>query len=127
MTRLTFGFRLLAVLALVVSTQSALVVRVMFEARQEWIAEHLCENRNHPERKCNGMCFLRRQMQAHDHHGEDSGPTAVMPAPVFVALVLPAATVPPDHWRDSSAPTPAPLLAAACGAPEGVFHPPRLG
>ena len=119
--------RLVVVLALLVSTQGALFVRGLFEVRQEWIAEHLCENRNHPERECNGTCVLRRHMEAHDHHGEDGQTEAVLTAPVVLALLAPPTTVPPDRWRAAPTPTAGDELAPGGGAPDGIFRPPRRG
>ncbi|PAP78153.1 hypothetical protein [Rubrivirga marina] len=119
--------RLVLVLALLVSTQGALLVRGLFEVRQEWISEHLCENRNHPERECNGMCVLKRQMEEHSHHGDEGGTEAILTMPTVIALLAPEATVPPDRWRKATTPTVGDERVPDGGALEGVFRPPRVG
>ena len=90
--------RVLLALVLFASTQGVLLVQGAFLARQEWIAEHLCMNRNHPERKCDGKCYLTRKMEEHSHH-EDGEHEAVITAPTVIALLVPKATVPPDRWH----------------------------
>lgn len=123
---LTLAARLLLVLALFASTQGALLVRGLFEVRQEWIAEHLCVNRHHPERKCDGKCYLMRKMEEHDHDGEGRK-NAVLTVPNVVALLASETTVPPDRWRETEAPTAAEGPASTSRMPDGVFRPPRMG
>lgn len=124
---LTLATRLLLVLALFASTQGALLVRGLFEVRQEWIAAHLCENRNHPERECNGTCVLRRHMEEHNHHSDEGGTEAVLTAPVVIALLAPETTIPPDRWREASPPAVGEDRVPKGGALGEVFRPPRLG
>ena len=112
-------------LALLVSTQGALLVSGLFQIRQEWIVEHQCENRNHPERRCNGTCVLRRHLEEHDGHGDHGEPEAVPIAPVGIALLAPETTVPPDRWRNAATPGSEDDRRPGGGVDGEVFRPPR--
>lgn len=127
MARLRPAVHLLAVLALVVSTQGALVVRGVFALRHDYIAEHLCENRHDPDAACDGMCFLKDRMEAHHGHEEDEAPEAVLTAPTLLAVAAPEAEVPTNRWRGAPAPGVRPSLGMSAGAGDDVFRPPRAG
>jgi len=123
---LLLGLRLVVVLSVLVSTQGALLVSGLFQVRQEWIAQHLCENRNHPERECNGSCVLRRHLEEHQHGGE-GGTEAVLTVPVVIALLAPETAVPADRWREATTPVAEDDRLPRGGATDGVFRPPRQG
>jgi hypothetical protein len=132
--------RLLVVLGLVLSTQSLLLLQTAFTLRHDYIAEHLCINRDRPELECDGKCYLMRQMEGHGHgeHGhEDDGAHSHEPVPaqrtplleVALSLTLfgperPVLRLPPEA-RTAYAVWPASPLAE--GIPIEVFHPPRVG
>ena len=112
-------------LALVVSTQGALVVRGVFALRHDYVAEHLCENRHDPDSECDGMCFLKKRMEAHHGHEDDEAPKAVLTAPTLLAVAAPEADVPPDRWREATSPGVRPGVGESGGVTADVFHPPR--
>lgn len=115
-------------LALAVSTQGALVIRGVFAVRHDYVAEHLCVNRHNPDVKCDGMCFLKDRMEAHDRHDEKGEtPQAVLTAPTLFAVAAPEAEVPPNRWREVLEPGVRPDLGKSAGAGDDVFHPPRVG
>jgi hypothetical protein len=61
-SRIRYEVLLLTALLLV----RVLVVPVIFldfELRRDYIAQHLCENRNRPELHCNGQCYLAKQLK----------------------------------------------------------------
>lgn len=57
--------RSLAVFLLLLTSVRILVVPVVyldFELNKEYIIQNLCENRFKPELKCNGKCYLAKQL-----------------------------------------------------------------
>jgi len=75
-------------------------VLAFFKLNQSTIIQNWCENKQEPELKCNGKCYLAKRMQA-------SKPAPVKPAPLPevqepVNLVLYLQTSPSNDWRDSS-------------------------
>lgn len=80
---------MLCLLGVLFSAHGGLVVRALFEVRQAYIAEHLCENRHHPERKCNGMCFLKKHLQ--ETHDDAERSQVTPPSSTVAYFVRPAA------------------------------------
>ena len=39
---------------------------IWYECNKEYVAKTLCENRDRPERKCCGKCYLRKQLKKTD-------------------------------------------------------------
>jgi|SRR5699024_3518893 len=56
---------------------SRLTVILGFELNQEYIATHLCVNRDSPAMECNGHCFLHKKLDQNqdrqNQENEDSG------------------------------------------------------
>lgn len=65
------GFLLVVFL---MQTFSSLVVYANYLVNKEYIATTLCENREMPEMKCDGKCYLRKQLQ--QHHEEKESPAS---------------------------------------------------
>ncbi len=76
-------------------------VVVWFEYNRDYISKNLCENRNMPEKKCCGKCYLRKQLKkADDGTTPSSGKTIpskwnmgevlvyVVPQPISVPLLF---------------------------------------
>ena len=105
-TRVRHIVAIVALLSTVLSVHGSLVARVLFELRQDHIAEHHCENRFDPESKCNGMCFLKKRMAEAEHHEhEKQVPQLVMPVLLYVAsaaiqLVRPSPPAEPVRASD---------------------------
>lgn len=128
MSVLQHAARWALVLSLALSTQSVLVVQTLFVVRQGYIAEHLCINRDHPEKRCDGMCFLADRVAETQHHEGGEHEEAPRPerAHAFNHL-LPARVL-----IQAPPPRPVSYRAADAAAPEtpfvgGLFRPPRTG
>lgn len=114
MRRLRSLLHITLVAAVVLSTQSYLTVRVLFEARQGYIARVLCENRDRPELNCEGQCELSRRLAEQDRRDREERTAALelalsgVPLPVVRAgLERPRPPVnPPAAWllRDDARP-----------------------
>lgn len=96
--------RILAILLLLcLSYQNVarLAIIAWYEYNKEYIAKNLCENRNKPEMKCCGKCYLKKQLKKTEQGSQDktnvpskwnSGEIAVytlpqpipLPAPYFI-------------------------------------------
>lgn len=77
MGRLRSTLHLALMAAVVLSTQSYLTVRVLFEARQGYIARVLCENRDRPELNCDGQCELSRRLAEQDRRDREERTAAL--------------------------------------------------
>lgn len=49
--------------SLIFSNFSRLFIYSAFELNQNYIAENLCENRDKPEKHCNGKCYLSKKIK----------------------------------------------------------------
>lgn len=86
---------ILLVLSLGLSTQGGLVVQTLFSLRHDFIVTHLCENRERPQEKCHGKCFLKKRMADAERSGTQQAPPAPSPVSVFVvAQAEPLPSVP---------------------------------
>ncbi len=70
--------RSLAVFLLLLTSVRILVVPVVyldFELNKDYIIKNLCENRFKPELKCNGQCYLAKQLHkvAEDKANKEAG------------------------------------------------------
>ncbi|MGN6566719.1 MAG: hypothetical protein ACTHJ0_02140 [Flavipsychrobacter sp.] len=45
-----------------IQSMNKLVVIFNYQLNKDYISKNLCENRNHPERKCCGKCYLKKQL-----------------------------------------------------------------
>ncbi len=122
--RLAYIVRLALVLAVVLSTQGLLLVQGTFLLRQDFVIETLCVNRDVPETKCNGKCFLTKQLREQRERDREQR-QATMQIALAVAAVLVDGQPLPDHTARPTAW--APVSARDTGTdPAGqVFHPPR--
>ena len=55
-----------------------------YQLSQDYIVENLCENRDRPELKCNGKCFLMKLTSESASHKDESGKS---PLPVEIESV----------------------------------------
>ncbi|MEJ2881442.1 hypothetical protein [Pedobacter sp. GR22-6] len=49
--------------SLIFSNFSRLYIYTAFELNQDYIAKNLCENRDKPEKHCNGKCYLSKKIK----------------------------------------------------------------
>lgn len=124
MASLRFCLRLALVLSLVLSTQGLLLVQGTFLLRQDFVIENLCVNRTMPEMKCDGKCFLTKQL--HEHHERQDERNAVsLEVMLTVGWLLSQGTALPDPpTRDRAYPAGLPSLATVSFTSD-VFRPPR--
>ena len=59
-------FAILLSLSFLLQSSGYLLIYIDFVANQDYIAKNLCENRDHPELKCNGKCQLCKRLKAED-------------------------------------------------------------
>ncbi|BDS15095.1 hypothetical protein AsAng_0058790 [Aureispira anguillae] len=55
-------FNILLLLLITAQTTKVVVVYVAFKWNQNFIAETLCENKTRPQLKCDGKCYLKKQI-----------------------------------------------------------------
>lgn len=89
MERLQTILHVVLVCCVILSTQSFLTVRLLFEVRQGYIAQTLCENRDRPEMECDGFCFLSKKLAEEQQRKDQERRTAAFEL-IFSTLTLPA-------------------------------------
>lgn len=70
-------FRIQSIFLLVLfvaQTFSGILIYADYLINKKYIASVLCENREMPEMKCDGKCYLRKQLQ--EHHEEKETPVS---------------------------------------------------
>lgn len=122
--------RLIAILLLLSLSYQSFVklgIVIWYECNRDYVAKNLCENRNRPEMKCYGKCYLCKQLKKADREDNKSNNVPekwnmgevmvyVMPAPIFQ---LPFTALPVR--------TSIPLANERYGhqqSPGDIFHPP---
>jgi hypothetical protein len=65
------------------ATFSQWMLIASFDINQKYIASTLCENRNHPEKHCNGHCFLNKQLNTQE---KQNGNTATAKEKIAIQL-----------------------------------------
>jgi hypothetical protein len=63
-------------------------IYLAFRYNQAWILENKCENQSRPEMKCNGACFLKKQL-AEDSRTNDSVPKQAVEKLEIVIYAIP--------------------------------------
>jgi hypothetical protein len=64
---------ILMLLPLLFLTFSKWFVIIEFKINQQYIATHLCINRDKPWLHCNGKCFLKKKMQQQEQQDKTTG------------------------------------------------------
>ena len=116
--------RLVVVLSLVLSTQGLLLVQGAYVLRQDFIAEHLCVNRDKPEENCHGKCHLRQQLERQQRQDEERQAASLILLIGGTFLVV-EAEVPPKPDGRAVAYTAPPETLLPAPPPTEVFHPPQ--
>jgi hypothetical protein len=80
---------ILVSLSLLVQVVAHQLVVGLFNLNRDYIAKSLCENRDKPSKKCNGKCYLKKQLKKVDdtEHGSKNGSTLKVEKTEFVGLV----------------------------------------
>jgi hypothetical protein len=93
------GIALILLLVFTLQTFYASAFTVWFYANRKAIAKEHCINKNRPELKCDGKCFLKMKMQQNEQHQDEEAPLHVKqmlegnPFTPAASLHLPAAPV----------------------------------
>lgn len=99
-----------------------------YELNKDYVAKTLCENRDKPQMKCCGKCYLRKQLKKTEEGSDNSKqlPTKINktePAVFFAATIvrpnlylLPEARIFHDHYK-------API---GYDPVSSIFHPPSV-
>lgn len=54
-----------------------LFILINFKIHQAYIARYLCENRNNPKAKCDGMCHLKKELKKDEEQKREQQPPNV--------------------------------------------------
>lgn len=81
---------------------------VWYYANYEYIAHELCENRDHPEKDCNGSCQLTKMIQnQHDHDDQRPAPPVEQERKInlffadYISYAIPLSFSLPFHDEDN--------------------------
>jgi hypothetical protein len=101
---------------------------IWYQANKNYIAQNLCENRDKPEMKCCGKCYLKKQLRNADNNTEKQNKQAPLKTMQLelASCVLPA----PAQWDPVPLP-PSAIIQNPAGARHfgisaihSIFHPP---
>lgn len=126
MVALRSVLRLAVVLGLVLSTQGLLLVQGTYVLRQDFIAEHLCVNRDQPEEDCHGKCYLQKRLEQQQQRQEEERRAAslvLLIGGTFLMMETETLTVPVARTVAFTAP---PEARAPAPPPTEIFHPPQV-
>lgn len=102
----------------------------LYELRKDYISRNLCENRDKPELKCCGKCYLKKQLrkvnESHNNTGTASSKSSNQEDLVTYILPFPAYWISSIRERDISVFNPAGQHMSAHDAISGVFRPPPV-
>ena len=125
MSALRSVLRVVVVLGLVLSTQGLLLVQGAYVLRQDFIAEHLCVNRDKPEEDCHGKCHLRKQLEQQQQRQDEERQAASLVLLIGgTFLAMETETLPKPAARTVTYGAP-PEVRAPAPPPTEVFHPPQ--
>jgi len=117
--------RLTVVLGLVLSTQGLLLVQGAYLLRQDFIAEHLCVNRDKPEEDCHGKCHLRKQLERQQQRQKEERQAASLVLLIGGSLLAAETVALPEPSARTVAYAPPPEARAPAPPATEVFHPPQ--
>lgn len=97
-----------------------------YEWNKAYIAAKLCENKDKPELKCDGKCYLRKQIQK-EIQTEPPLPNALKEVNVFVPIFVQFPAQTPFQKANFNEPGRHLPYRMPCSVahPDDVFHPPR--
>lgn len=100
-----------------------------YELNKDYIAKNLCENRDKPQKKCCGKCYLRKQLKKVDDSGNTKGQPVKTEKSEAIAYVLPASLlleVPAIPFLSQSPRHAVMQHMHGLIIPLSVFHPPSV-
>lgn len=115
-------------LALFVQTVAQLGVIGYYEVNKDYIAKNLCENRDKPQMKCCGKCYLKKQLKKVDDT-ENSGNSKTVKIEKTEIVYLTSqffSFTPQLKLRTVKVFNPLVRHFTSFTLPNAVFHPPAL-
>lgn len=91
-------FRLISILLILSLSFQSLVklgIFTWYQLNKEYVANNLCENRNKPQLKCNGKCYLKKQLKKADVNSDSNKSTTNNERIGLLECVLPDSFVIP--------------------------------
>jgi hypothetical protein len=65
---------ILLIVGVLLQSMSKLVIIVNYDLRKDYIAKNLCENRDKPQMKCCGKCYLKKQLNKTEDSNSKQAP-----------------------------------------------------
>ncbi|RYD87969.1 MAG: hypothetical protein EOP54_27980 [Sphingobacteriales bacterium] len=120
------GIAVFLLLAMIGANCSRFFVYAGFEVNRSFIVKELCENRDKPEMKCEGKCFLKKRLAAAEEKEKKQEQEARSKAAVDVfvinePLVLAFQAAQPAKQR------PSPIFFLLSEFTNDILHPPSQG
>ena len=100
-------------------------MQLAFKVRQDYITEHLCENRDRPELECHGHCQLSKMMQEAQQKREEQQ-AALLEVLLAFSVILPFEYAPAPPAEQPLVFAEADYAALPIGNSSDVFRPPRV-
>jgi len=116
-------------LCLIVQVVAHHVVVGLFNVNRDYIAKSLCENRSKPSKKCNGKCYLRKQLKKVNdaEHGSSDSHTVKIEKTEVVYLLPVAIQFSGSVWHTEPAiQNPVERALTPQSHLQSVFHPPAV-
>lgn len=96
-----------------------------YELNKQYIATHLCVNRDKPQMKCCGRCYLRKQLRKIDDTSNSKNlPNKVEKTEPFVCIIPQRVIFTTSHQTNISIKNPGSQHLHGSELPFPVFHPP---
>lgn len=75
--------------SLLLQCTAQFAVVAMFQLRKEYIAKNLCENRDKPQMKCCGKCYLKKQLKKVNANNEAGSESSVKMEKEMLVYIIP--------------------------------------
>jgi len=98
-----------------------------YQINKDYIAKNLCENKNKPQMKCCGKCYLKKQLKKLDENDNSSKtPQVKIEKNEVITFILPQSIYFTSHpfFATSGIFNPIVLVLHDSLYPSSVFHPP---
>lgn len=103
------------------------VVVGLFNLNKEYISKSLCENRNKPSKKCNGKCYLKKQLkkvQDTEQGSSDGSVLKIEKTEVFCLIPAPPAFIARPIVAEHAVKNPVATMFVEQVNGCSIFHPP---
>src|SRR4051794_3308230 len=100
--------RALAILLFAITSYQCILklsIVAWYECNKSYIAQHLCENRDKPQMKCCGKCYLKKQLARADNSNREGKPLAEHLSKIEIpAFILPGQIILVRHFAEQNKP-----------------------